>query len=69
MHCTGWLNTSAEVQRLEFTKRFFPTAFADLQKRMQLVLEETQRRSAELTPALEALFSPDPDAQSNSSDK
>lgn len=67
MRCTGWLNTSAEVQRLEFTKRFFPAAFADLQKRTQLVLEETQRRSAELSPALEALFSPDLDAQSNNS--
>lgn len=56
MKCTAWLNTSAEVQRLEFTKRYYPTAYRDLQERMRLVLAETQRRSEELVPALEALF-------------
>lgn len=56
MKCTAWLSTEAEVQRLEFTKRYYPAAFAELQDRMQRVLAETQRRSAELTPALEALF-------------
>lgn len=56
MRCTAWLSTPAEVQRIEFTKRYFPVAYQELQDRMQLVLAETQRRSAELTPALEALF-------------
>ena len=56
MRCTAWLSTEAEVQRLEFTKRYYPVAFEQLQDRMRLVLAETQRRSEELAPALESLF-------------
>lgn len=56
MHCTAWLSTEAEVQRIEYTRTHYPETFGELQRRMRLVLEETQRRSAELSPALEALF-------------
>lgn len=55
-HCTAWLSTDAEVQRIEFTRVHFPEVFDELQKRMRLVLDETQRRSAELVPALDAIF-------------
>ena len=54
--CCGWLNTPAEVQRLEYTKRYHPEAFAVMQQKMRLVLGETQRRSAELLPAIFSLF-------------
>lgn len=55
-HCTAWLSTPAEVQRIEFTREHYPEVFSELQSRMGLVLEETQRRSAALVPALDALF-------------
>ena len=60
VRCTAWLSTPAEVQRLEFTKRYYPHAFKELQQRMRLVLAETQRRSEELVPALESLFPVEP---------
>jgi phosphoadenosine phosphosulfate reductase len=56
MRCTAWLSTPAEVQRIEFTKRYYPAAFKELQERMRLVLAETQRRSGELAPAINAMF-------------
>jgi 3'-phosphoadenosine 5'-phosphosulfate sulfotransferase (PAPS reductase)/FAD synthetase len=55
-HCTAWLSTEAEVQRIQFTREHYPEVFEELQRRMRLVLDETQRRSAELVPALDAIF-------------
>lgn len=55
-HCTAWLSTEAEVQRIAFTRDHYPEVFAELQARMRLVLDETQRRSVELVPALDAIF-------------
>lgn len=55
-HCTAWLSTEAEVQRIQFTREHYPEIFAELQRRMELVLDETHRRSAALVPALDAIF-------------
>jgi 3'-phosphoadenosine 5'-phosphosulfate sulfotransferase (PAPS reductase)/FAD synthetase len=55
-HCTAWLSTEAEVQRIQFTREHYPEIFAELQHRMGLVLDETHRRSAALVPALDAIF-------------
>lgn len=55
-HCTAWLSTEAEVQRIQFTREHYPDVFEALQHRMRLVIDETQRRSAELVPALDAIF-------------
>lgn len=59
--CCGWLNSTAEVQRLEYTKRYHPEAFAVMQQKMLLVLAETQRRSEELVPALTTLLGHTPE--------
>jgi hypothetical protein len=53
---TAWLSTEAEVQRIQFTREHYPEVFEELQRRMRLVLDETQRRSAELVPALNTIF-------------
>lgn len=60
--CTGWLNTPAEVQRIAYTQTYYPAQFQALQHRMTQVLAETQRRSAELIPALDAVFPAAPDS-------
>ncbi|WP_367026625.1 phosphoadenosine phosphosulfate reductase family protein [Methylococcus sp. ANG] len=62
LRCTAWLNTPSEVERLEFTKRYYPEAYADLQIRTQLIWDEIGRRSEELVPALKALSDAAPES-------
>lgn len=54
--CTAWLNTEAELQRVEFTRQHYPETFAELQRRMTRVVAEIERRSEELVPAIASIL-------------
>lgn len=56
MGCTAWLATPAEVQRVEFTRDYYPEAFTRLQERMARVASEIYRRSEDLGPAMGVLL-------------
>lgn len=54
--CTGWFTNQSELDRVEYTRQYYPEQYRALQARMQLALGEIERRSEELAPAIRAIF-------------
>jgi hypothetical protein len=50
MHCTAWGDTEAELQRMRFTKRFYPKEFSEWQDDMHAIKVETERYVAMVKP-------------------
>lgn len=50
MKCTAWGDTKAELQRVKFTREFYPVEFEALRERMRLMRDETIRQLEAVEP-------------------
>lgn len=55
LSCTGWMNTEAEKQRVEFVRDHYPAQFAVLQNRTFRIWDEIGRQTQALLPALDVI--------------